>query len=129
MLFLPVVNHRRFQTRPEGPFHFQTYWRFFHLRLPTTCTDRFVLPHFNDLCLRFRQFSDLVHFDQPSFICQFAMTVLAALRPYWDDMIRLGCKLAFMFLVPFRRAVPVTMPTLRMVLFLIPRWRLRGVLR
>jgi hypothetical protein len=67
--------------------------------------------------------------EQPSFICHFAMTLLAALRTHLDHMIRLGYKLAFMFLVPFRRAVSVPMATLRLVLFLIPRWRLRGVLR
>ena len=129
MLFLPVVHHTRFQPSSKAALHFQPSRRLLNLLLLAAWAHHFVLAHFDHLGLGLRQFRDLIDFHQPfRFPFQFCLAVLTALRPQLDHLVRFRHKLALIFLVPFRRSVPVLALVFRLIALLVFARRLRRIL-
>jgi len=90
MLFLSAVHHGCFQPRFKPASHFQPARGLRQLFPPATRAASFILAHFDHL--RFRQFLNLIDFDQlPLLPFQPCLTVLVSLCSHFDNIVGICC--------------------------------------
>jgi hypothetical protein len=93
-------------------------------------TSYLVLAHFNHLSTRFRQFRDLVDFDQLSaFGLQISLAVTTFLRSHIDHLVGLCNKFTLMLGMPSGRSMFAPATVFRQVALLIARRWLGRILR